>query len=145
MQRSQMQRANLKAMIAGLVFGFHAAGAETLEPSRIEDKIAIKLGQKLTIQFQTQGHELKLPKVVQQPDPKRPTVTLDFNRHGQNLILHIHNGFSHTLGMRCLMRLTRQREYHETGILPVPALLSDFEGWRDPIEELVLFDFKLAK
>jgi len=119
--------------------------AATLDPSKIEDKVAIKLGEKLTVQFEVQGDSLKKPKIVEQPDPKRLSMTLDFDKHGENLMLHIQNPFPQTLRMRCLMRLKGQEGYFETSILSIPAKLGDFEGWRDPIEELVLFDFKLSK
>jgi hypothetical protein len=119
--------------------------AQTLDPSKIDDKVAIKVGERLTIQFQTQGESLKMPKIVEQPDPKRPSMTLDFSKHDQMVMLHIKNGFSQTLRMRCLMRLTGRDGYVETSIVPIPAGLGDFEGWQDPVEEVVLFDFKLEK
>lgn len=122
-----------------------SALAATLDPSKIEDKVAIKLGEKLIVQFEAQGDSLKRPKIVEQPDPKQPGVTLDFDKQGENLVLHVQNPFSQTLRMRCLMRLKGQEGYVETSILPIPAKLGDFEAWRDPIEELVLFDFKLTK
>ena len=34
--------------------------------------------------------------------------------------------------------------YFETDIVTIMAGLSDYESWEDPIEELVLFDFKLT-
>jgi hypothetical protein len=119
--------------------------AATLDPSKIEDKVDIKLGEKLTVQFEVQGHSLKKPKIVERPDPKRPNLTLDFGKHGEDLILHIQNPFPQSLQMRCLMRLKGQQGYVETNILSIPAKVGDFEGWRDPIEELVLFDFRLSK
>ena len=119
--------------------------AQTLDPSKIDDKVAIKVGERLTIQFQTQGESLKMPKIVEQPDPKRPSMTLDFSKRDQMIMLHIKNGFSQTLRMRCLMRLTGRDGYVETSIVPIPAGLGDFEGWQDPVEEVVLFDFRLEK
>ena len=56
---------------------------------------------------------------------------------------HIQNGFPRTLRFRCLRRLKGQQTYSETSILAIPAKLGDFESWREPIEKLVLFDFKL--
>jgi len=136
-----MNETNLCKVIsatAALLFTLHAIAAE---PAKLEDKVTIKLGQKLTIQFQ--GDSLKAPKVVEQPDPKKPSVALDLSRNGENVILHVKNGFRRTLRVRCLMRLKGQQTYRETSIIPIPAGLGDFESWRDPIEQLVLFDFKL--
>jgi hypothetical protein len=119
--------------------------AETPDPSKVDDKVAIKVGEKLTVQLQAQGESLKMPKIVEQPDPKRPTIILDFIKRDQMVVLHIKNGFSQTLRMRCLMRFTGRDGYVETSILPIPAGLGDYEGWQDPIEEVILFDFKLGK
>jgi hypothetical protein len=119
--------------------------AATLDPSKIEDKVVIKLGEKLIVQFEVQADSLKKPKIVEQPDPKRPSITLDFDKHGETSMLHIQNPFPQSLRVRCLMRLKGQEGYVETNILSVPAKLGDFEGWRDPIEELILFDFQLSK
>jgi hypothetical protein len=138
-----MNKTNLRKAIGAtvaLLFTLHAIQAE---PPKPEDKITIKLGQKLTIQFQAQGDSLKAAKIVKQPDPKRPSVALDLSQSGENVILHIKNGFRRTLRVRCLMRLKGQPTYRETSVIPIPAGLGDFESWRDPIEQLVLFDFKL--
>jgi hypothetical protein len=119
--------------------------APPLDPSKIDDKVTITLGQKLTVQFEARGDSLKAPKIVEQPDQKQPSVTLDFDKHDETLMLHIKNGFPQTLRVRCVMRLKGEKTYSETSIVPIPAGLGDFEGWRDPIEELVLFDFRLSK
>ena len=143
-----MNTTNLQKTIgitASLLCSFHTIAAPPLDPSKIDDKVTITLGQTLTLQFQAQGDSLKTPKIVEQADQKQPSVTLDFDKHDDMLILHIKNGFSRTLRVRCLMHLKAQQAYAETSILPIPAGLGDFESWRDPIEELILFDFKLTK
>jgi hypothetical protein len=142
-----MNKTNLQKTIgimASLLCSFHATAAPPLDPSKIDDKVTITLGQKLTVQFQAQGDSLKTPKIVEQTDQKQPSVILDFDKHDETLILHIKNGFAQTLRVRCLMRLKWQKAFSETSILSIPAGLGDFESWRDPIEELVLFDFKLS-
>jgi hypothetical protein len=43
------------------------------------------------------------------------------------------------------MRLKVRKEYFETSlIVPVTVGIMGFETWQDPVEELVLFDFKLT-
>jgi hypothetical protein len=81
---------------------------------------------------------------VKQLGPKQPGISLEFSAQGGMNILHIKNGFRQTLRLRCLMCRKGQRTYLETNVLPIPAGLGDFESWPDPIEELVLFDFKLG-
>ena len=98
----------------------------------------------MTVQFQAKGGSLNAPKIVEHPDQKQPSVTLDFDKHDATLALHIKNDFPHTLRVRCLMRLKGRKTYSETSIVPIPAGRGDFEFWRDPIEELVLFDFRLS-
>jgi hypothetical protein len=141
-----MNKTNLHKAIsvtAALLFTLHANAAEPHQPAKLKDKVTVKPGQNLTIQFQAQGDSLKGPKTVKQPDPKQPSVALDLSQSGENVILHIKNGFRLTLRVRCLMRLKGQPTFRETSIIPIPAGLGDFESWRDPIEQLVLFDFKL--
>ena len=129
---------------AFLLCSLRAFAAPPIDPSNLEDKVTITVGQKLAIQFQSDGDALKKPKMIEQPDAKSPSVALDFGKHDSILILSIKNSFSRALRCRCLMRLKGQKEYSETSILPIMAGLADYESWGDPIEEIVLFDFKLT-
>jgi hypothetical protein len=128
-----------------LLCAFSAIAAPSGDAATVNDKVTITPGKKFAVRFQIVGDTLKSPKIVKELDPKQPGIVLDFSRQGRMFMLHIRNGFSQTLRIRCLMRLKGRQTYSETSIVPIPAGLGDFEGWPDPIEELVLFDFKLGR
>src|SRR5438128_2392703 len=90
-------------IIASLLCSFHAIAAPPLDPSKIDDKVTITLGQKRTVEFQARGDSLKAPNIVEQPDHKQPSVTIDLEKHDETLMLHIKNGFPQTLRIRCMM------------------------------------------
>jgi hypothetical protein len=118
--------------------------AEAPDPATLKDVVNIKLGDKAAVQFQVDGNKLSQPKVVANPDSKNPTVTFDFSDQGKILILSTKNSFSKTLNFRALMRFKGRSKYVETSIIPVRAGISSFESWTDPIDDLILFDFKLT-
>ena len=131
-------------IVAFMFFGFHAFAGSPVDPAKIEDSIRIYPGKKFTVQFQADGNVLKKPVIMEHPDEKRPNVSLDFTKEDGNVMLEIKNGFPKALHCRCLTRLKGKTAYFETDIVTIMAGLSDFESWGDPIEELVLFDFKLT-
>jgi hypothetical protein len=120
-----------------------AAPDKTIDPSALKDKVTIGLGKKLAVQFQRDGDSLSRPKVVEKLTDDPPTLSLDFRKQGDNLMLVSKNPFRKDLKFRAGARLKGHKEYFETSIVPVKAGLLGFELWQDPIEELVLFDFKL--
>jgi hypothetical protein len=71
-------------------------------------------------------------------------VWLDFRQDQRGYVLFICHSFSKTLEARCLARLRGYDTYFETDILPIPVKLVSPEIWKETIEELVLFDFKLT-
>jgi hypothetical protein len=114
-----------------------------IDPATLQDKVMISVGKELAVQFQQDGDSLSHPKVVEKPTDAPPTLSLDFRKQGDNLILTTKNPFRNDLKFRAAARLKDRKEYFETSIVPVKAGLLSFELWRDPIEELVLFDFEL--
>ena len=118
--------------------------AEAPNPATLKDKINIVLGDKAVVQFHVEGDVLNQPKVVTKPDSKTPTVTFDFSKQDNILILATKNPFPKTLKFRVMMRMKGRTNYVETNILPIMAGLSSYESWGDPIEDLILFDFKLS-
>ena len=120
-----------------------AAQDRAVDPATLKDKVTIGIGKKLAVQFEPKGDALTSPKVVAKPADKPPTVSVDFHKQGDMLILVTKNPFKRDLKFRALARLEGRKDYFETSIVPVPAGLFSAELWGDPIEELVLFDFKL--
>jgi hypothetical protein len=119
------------------------AADKEIDPTKLKDKVTIALGKKSAVQFQRKGNKLSAPKVVEKATDDPPTLTFDFRKQDDNLMLMSKNPFKKDLKFRAAMRLKGQKEYIETSIVPVRAELLSFEVWGDPIEELVLFDFSL--
>src|SRR5947209_5626699 len=110
----------------------------------IKDKVTIEPGKTLAVRFEQDGNMLSHPRVVDKPDDKAPTPTFDFRKMDENLLLTTKNPFPKDLKFRALARLKGRKDYFETSIVPVKSGLFSIELWQDPIEELVLFDFKLV-
>jgi hypothetical protein len=120
-----------------------AAPDDKVEPAKLQDKVTIRLGSSLLVQFEQKGSKLFNPNVVEKPDDKSPTPSFHFRQMGDNLMLVTKNPFPKDLRFRAAARLKGQKTYFETSIVPVKSGLFGVELWGDPIEELVLFDFEL--
>jgi hypothetical protein len=138
-----MKIASLLLIMAASIFAIPLS-AETPNPATLKDKINIVLGDKAAVQFHVEGDVLSKPTVVTKPDPKTPTVTFDFSKQDNILILATKNPFPKALKFRAMLRIKGRTNYVETNILPIMAGLSSYESWGDPIEDLILFDFKLT-
>jgi hypothetical protein len=121
-----------------------AAPRDRIDPKDLKDKVSLTLGTKGTIQFKQQGDTLTEPKLVKAADEKTPGMSVEFKKDDQLLMLTVQNPFPKALRYRAAARLKGRKEYVETSIIPVMAGLLSFESWQDPIEELILFDFKLT-
>jgi hypothetical protein len=120
-----------------------AAPRDRIDPKALKDKVSLTLGTKGTIQFKRRGDSLTEPKLTKEAQSK-PGMGVEFKKEGQLLTLRVHNPFPKALRCRAAARLKGRREYLETGIFPVMAGLSSGRSWEDPIEEFILFDFKLT-
>lgn len=121
-----------------------AAADDKLDPAKIKDKVKISVGEKLVVRFAQKDNTLSDPKTVKQAGTDPPTPVFDFNKLEDSLALTTKNPFPKDLKFRALMRLKGQKDYVETSIVPVKSGLFGIELWQDPIEELVLFEFKLV-
>lgn len=119
-------------------------------PEKLKDKISIRIGSKCAIEFKRDGHRLLEPKKTGTPDGKSPFIEVKFEKTGSvieerpMLMLTVQNHFPKVLRYRAAMRYKGRADYIETSIVPVFAGIMSGESWVDPIEELVLFDFKLT-
>ena len=122
-----------------------AAPRDRIDPKDLKDKVSLTLGSKGTIQFKQQGDALIEAKLVKEPDEKQPGISVEFKKYPEFLALKLKNGLPKALRYRAAIRLKDSEDYVETSlILPVHAGIVGFETWKDPIEELILFDFKLT-
>jgi hypothetical protein len=116
---------------------------KTVDPAQIKEKITINVGSKIDVQFEQKGDALSNYMVVEKPKDKSPVVHMEFSAQGPRLTLSTQNPFPKFLAFRAAARHKGRKTYVETSIMPVGAGLFSFELWQEPIEELVLFDFKL--
>lgn len=126
-----------------------SSSPKTVDIEAIKDKVAIKPGQELMVGFSRQGDILSAPKVQAaskdkpDADPKAEMVRFDFAQQGKGLMLTTQNPFPRNLVFRAASRRKDRKSYVETSIVPVRAGIFGMELWSEPIEELVLFEFKL--
>ena len=115
--------------------------AEKAVPLPETGKVAIKLGEKLTVHFEIVGEDLINPATAKGDRLGENSFALDFRLHKGQRLLFLEHSFSKIVRVRCLARLKGQDAYFETDLLPVPPKTINPELWSEQIEELVLFDF----
>ncbi len=135
---------SLAVMILAAIPTLAAATDDKLDPAKIKDKVKISIGKKLVIRFDQKGDALSNPKAVKQEGKNPPTPVFDLSKMNDNIVLATKNPFPKDLKFRALARLKGRKDYFETSIVPVKSGLFGIELWQDPIEELVLFDFRLV-
>ena len=119
----------------------------TINPSNMQNKVVIKLGQKVTARFQLKDGQPVNPGLVQ-ADGQKPEKTpdclwLDFRQDKRGRVLFLWHSFPRTMRTKCVARLKEYDTYFDTDIIPVPIKTVSPEIWKEPVEELVLFDLKL--
>lgn len=114
------------------------------DPSMLKDKVTIEVGKKSIIEFEQKNDALVNPKTVDKSSENPPTPSFEFTKKGDNLMLVTKNPYRKDMTFRALARLKGRKDYFETSIVPVRSGLLSFEVWSDPIEELILFEFKLT-
>jgi tetratricopeptide (TPR) repeat protein len=119
-------------------------GSPIASLKNVQTKVAIRLGQKLNAKFQVRDEKLIEPAISTGGKAPANSLSLDFHQEKRGRTLYLTHSFRRTLQARCLIRLAGYDTYFETDILPVPVNIINPEIWSDPIEELVLFDFKLT-
>jgi tetratricopeptide (TPR) repeat protein len=112
--------------------------------SDLPNKVSIEVGQRVSAQFEIRGDDLVNPKISAGAKEKPSSLLLHFYVEKNQRTLRLTHTFWRSMRVRCLARLKGYDTYFETDILPVPVETINPEIWSDPIEELVLFDFKLT-
>ena len=120
-----------------------APAPNTVDLSKLKDTVTISIGKNLAVAFAQKANALAGPKIVENAKKATPAVTFDFQKQDANLMLITQNPYAKDLKFRAMARLKGHKDYFETSIVPVGSGLFGVELWQEPIEELVLFDFKL--
>lgn len=119
----------------------------TINAPNLQNKVTIRLGQKLAIHFQLEGDKLRSPRTVgadgQNPDKSPNCLWLDFRQDKRGRVLFLWHSFKQTMRAKCVARLKDYDTYFDTDLLPVAVKTVSPEIWKEPVEELVLFDLKL--
>jgi len=124
--------------------GVHVITGKAPAPANLKDKVTLTVGKDLAVQFQEQGDTLSQPTVVEKPDAKTPTVTFSLKQGPQITSLIRKNPFNKTLNFRALIRLKGSKDYVETSITPTIGGTVRGERLQGPVEEVILFEFKLT-
>lgn len=123
-----------------------AAKGDVVDVTKLRDSIRISLGQKIVIGFDQQGDRLTNPRRVQGAQ-KRPAVTLKFYADKESktlLMLLVESSYPRIVRYRAAARGKGRPAFYETIMLPINPNIPVLEGWSDPLEELIFFDFHLT-
>jgi hypothetical protein len=86
--------------------------------------------------------------VAYQPKLRKCDVTFRFTQEktprGPMMLLVIENKTRHRLSMDAAMSVPNQDGFIRTSIVAIPASLSDFESWPNPIVQLVLRNLRFS-
>jgi hypothetical protein len=123
-----------------------AARGDRIEVPTIHDSLRISLGQKFAVAFDQRGDRLVKPRRVKSA-PKGAAVTLWFfvdEKKKDLIIFVVGSSYPRIVRYRAAARAKGYRDFIETNMLPLNPNIPVYEGWTDPFEELVLFDFHLT-
>jgi len=122
-----------------------AAPRDSIDPATLKDKVSLALGAKGTIQFTRDGDTLTAPVLVKGAGQNQPGISVEFTKRPEFIALNLQNRLPKAIRYRAAVRLKGRKDFVETSlIVPVHAGLVSFETWQDPIEEIILFEFKLT-
>ena len=118
---------------------------EPIDISHIRDKINVRLGQKFAIVFDQRGNRLLKPRLLT-TSTKQPYIVGTFvDTPKGNLMLMLQSTFPKMVRYHAAARGKGRRDWHRVnrmyGLLPNVA---SAEGFGDPIDEFVLYDFTLT-
>lgn len=112
----------------------------------VVDAVGISLGQKFAVAFDQRGDRLVNPRRVKRAQ-KDSVVTPWFftpKEHKGLLVLVVGSSYPRVVRYRAAARGKGRRDFYETNMLPLNPNIPVYEGWSDPLEEIILFDFKLT-
>jgi hypothetical protein len=118
---------------------------EPIDITHIRDKINIRFGQNFAIVFDRRGNRLVHPRLLT-TSTKQPYIVGTFTDTPKgNRMLMLQSTFSKMVRYHAAARGKGRRDWHRVnrmyGLLPNVA---QAEGFGDPIEEFVLYDFTLT-
>ena|SRR5438128_10303843 len=140
-----MKTRRLAILLAPLMFCASASAEyEPIDIKPLRDKIGIRLHQKFAIVFDQRGNRLVNPRLLT-TSTKQPYIVGEFLEHKGMKVLAIQSIFPKMVRYHAAARGEGRRDWHRVnrmyGLLPN---VLNTEGFQDPIEEFVLYDFTLT-
>ena len=139
---------NLKLAVDSI--NFYKADIPSSPIVNPDNSVQIYPGEKLFLEFELNGQEIKSIKSVKDILNPNKTITIEFvqeteSKIHQRMMLTIENPFQLDLTYSSIMFLQKNNKWVETTVLPVRAGKSTFEIWPDIIISLALMDWKFEK
>jgi len=118
---------------------------EPIDITHVHDKINIRFHQKFAIVFDQRGNHLVNPRLLT-TSAKQPYIVGEFTVTPKgNLVLMLQSTFPKMVRYHAAARGKGRRDWHRVnrmyGLLPN---VGSAEGFQDPIEEFILYDFTLT-
>jgi hypothetical protein len=141
-----MKTTHLALLLLPLIYCTSAcAEYEPIDITHIRDKIKIRFHQKFTIVFDQRGNRLVNPRLLT-TSTKQPYIVGEFvGTPKGNRALMLQSTFPKMVRYHAAARGEGRRDWHRVnrmyGLLPN---VGSAEGFGDPIEEFVLYDFTLT-
>lgn len=107
------------------------------------NEIAISLKQTVIIELAQDADGTVVPKIVDQPAPGVPVVVFQFTKDRSARMLKVENRYDRDFLYSGRMCISKRKVCAKTTFVPVYAGISSFETWNDPIDLLILGDFRL--
>jgi hypothetical protein len=108
------------------------------------DSIAVKVGRKISVMFTLTGDRLVEPNPLPDPVDGENVLTIKLEQAGPSCTLYLTNGFGKTLSYRALVRYRGSSSLVDSPAVPVRPYREGVMSFAARVEEIVLYELKLA-
>lgn len=121
-----------------------AQPGDRIDPQKYPDSVTLKVGDKgVIVGTEAAGGKINDTKFVAPAKGLAPGVEVNFTREASHIVLFVRNHLARGLFYRAAVRVKGGTGFVETSLVtPVRPGLASYETWQDPLEEIVLFDFR---
>jgi hypothetical protein len=108
------------------------------------DSVAVKVGRTISVMFTVSGDRLVSPNPLPDPVDGENVLTLKLEQAGPSCTLYITNGFGKMLSYRALVRYRGSSSFVDSPAVPVRPYREGVMSFAARVEELVVYELKLA-
>jgi hypothetical protein len=108
------------------------------------DSVAVKVGRTVSVMFTQDGQRLVAPNLLPDPVDGESVLTLKLTQNGPTCTLFLTNGFPKTLNYKTLVRYRGSGSFVDSVSVPVRAYREGVMSFAARVEEIVLYEFRLA-